>query len=100
MTKISFPLLALGAAVLFAGAARADEYETALNKENYSVAAQSAPIVTEMRGADTALGYSVTAAPHGAARDVAHVFAQPETRALSQADALFLQQGDRGIGNN
>jgi hypothetical protein len=96
MNKISFPLLALGAAVLFTGAARADEYETALNQENYSVAAQSAASVAEMRGTDTALGYSVTAAPHA----TTHIFAQPETRALSQKDALFLSQGDRGIGNN
>ncbi|OYW33944.1 MAG: hypothetical protein B7Z41_03955 [Rhizobiales bacterium 12-66-7] len=96
MNKLSFPLLALGAAVLFAGAARADEYETALNKENYSVAAQSAASVAEMRGADTALGYGVTDAPHAAT----HIFAEPETRALSQKDALFLTQGDRGIGTN
>ncbi|MFG1427796.1 hypothetical protein [Roseixanthobacter glucoisosaccharinicivorans] len=96
MNKLSFPLLALGAAVLFAGAARADEYEAALNRENYSVAAQSAASVSEMRGADTALAYGAVAAPHIAT----YVFAQPETRALSQKDALFLAQGDRGIGNN
>ncbi|MFG1414366.1 hypothetical protein V5G24_25070 [Xanthobacter sp. VTT E-85241] len=96
MNKFSFPLLALGAAILFAGAARADEYEAAMIKENYSVAAQSAASVGEMRGTDTALGYGVTAAPHGAT----HIFAEPETHALSQKDALFLSQGDRGIGNN
>lgn len=89
MRYLTLAPLALAAAVGFASIAQADEYQTALNKEAYAVAAQSAPI-----SAPTApLAY---ATPARNANPLSNVPAPQPT----SADELTFKIGDRGIGSN
>ncbi|MFG1295006.1 hypothetical protein [Xanthobacter variabilis] len=97
MRTLTIATLTLAASLSFAGIASADEGISRENAESAAVAAQSWQEAHEPRSAasDTALGYS-TQASHRA-QQIDAIFSQP---AHPSNDALFLDQGDRGLGTN
>ncbi|MEP9379765.1 hypothetical protein ABLE91_23845 [Aquabacter sp. CN5-332] len=92
MRYLAIAPLAVAAAMSFSTLAMADEYTTAQNKEDYAVSALSAQIAQEHGAAP--LGFA--AAPSRASA-VNAIYAAPT---VSQADALELHLGDRGLGGN
>lgn len=89
MRYLTIAPLAFAATLGLASIAQADEYQTALNKEAYAVAAQTAPTPAT----DAALAYA-TPARH------ANPLSQMPAPQPTAADELTFKIGDRGIGGN
>ncbi|MEP9368095.1 hypothetical protein [Xanthobacter sp. VNH20] len=98
MRNLTLAAFAIGAALTVSGAASADEYVTALNKEAYAVAAESAreaPATDPFAVAP--LGYAATpTASHPLNAIFPAQNAQPTT--MNAADRAQLHIGNRGIG--
>lgn len=102
MRKMTFAAIALAATMGAAGLARADEYNTAKNREAAEVAAESAGYAWQggaQQGAgqtrQQALGYAAPASQR--AQQLNTIFPEPRTTA---EDRAFIDQGDRGFGAN
>jgi len=94
MRTFTIAALALATSLSLAGIARADEGISRENAESAAVAAESWQDARQNHV--PALGYSAPAS--GQARQIDSIFARPQ--AQPSADALFLHQGDRGLGTN
>lgn len=94
MRTFTIAALALATSLSLAGIARADETISRENAETAAVAAESWQEAGQHH--TSALGYSVPAS--GRAQQIDSIFALPQ--AQPSADALFLHQGDRGLGTN
>lgn len=94
MRKLTITTLALATSLAFAGAALADEGTTRENAETAAVAAQSWQNAHQQPTA--ALGYRAQGSER--AQQIETIFTQPSHQ--TSGDAQFIQQGDRGIGNN
>lgn len=98
MRTLTIATLALAASLSLAGMARADEVTSRENAESAAVAAQSWQEAHGPHTAasdDAALRYSAQGSHR--AQQIDAIFSQP---ARQSNDALFLEQGDRGLGTN
>lgn len=87
MKTLSFAAILLAGAMAFAGVARADETDTAVNQESSRVARESAGVTF---GAPAYESRQLSVPHHPAAAG----------HATTYSDHAFIDQGDRGVGNN